>query len=311
MAQPTEAECGFDDNWDRTKQYQYWFATWNNPTQPYDLDLKVDAYWSSKKVAYARGQLEKGENGTVHWQFIVYFLKKDRTRLVAMKKLFGDKIHWRPCKSEKAEAYVWKDETAQGHRFEWGKRPFKNNSKLDHDKAFELCKQGRIEELPASYLMYHYATAKKIKMDYMQADPIEKTIQVYHGPTKMGKSRRAWAEAGWDAYPKTPTTKFWDGYQGQGNVVIDEFTGQIEISHLLRWLDRYPVLVETKGSGTPLKASKIWITSNVSPENWYLTAPQLQIEALLRRLQIHHMTEPWIPNLLDLPKEQEEPQLDN
>jgi len=288
---------GIDDSYDRTKQYQYWFATWNNPPQPYALHTALDSYWSSKKVAYARGQLEKAASGTIHWQFVVYFTKKDRVRLAALKKLFGDQVAFYPCKSEKAEKYVWKDDTCVDlqYRFEWGKRPFKHNSKVDAEKCFELCKQGRLEELPASYLIYHYQTAKKIKMDYMVGDPLEKEVNVYWGPTGVGKSRRAWNEAGFDAYPKTPTTKFWDGYQGQGKVVIDEFTGQIEITHLLRWLDRYPVLVETKGSGTPLKAKRIWITSNLPPEDWYSTVPEVQLAALLRRLNVHHMTEPWIP----------------
>jgi len=133
----------------------------------------------------------------------------------------------------------------------------------------------------------------------MQGEPVEKTVNVYWGDTGVGKSRRAWHEATFDAYPKAPTTKFWDGYQGQGNVVIDEFTGQIEISHLLRWLDRYPVLVETKGSGVPLKASKIWITSNLSPENWYSQAPLVQQDALMRRLNVFHMTESWTPPILE------------
>jgi len=35
-----------------------------------------------------------------------------------------------------------------------------------------------------------------------------------------------------------------DGYRGQEHVVFDEFRGGIDISHVLRWFDRYPVIVE-------------------------------------------------------------------
>lgn len=125
-------------------------------------------------------------------------------------------------------------------------------------------------------------------MDNMRPVGIAKTVKVFWGPTGTGKSHKAWAEAGLDAYPKAPTTKFWDGYQGQENVVIDEFFGQIEISHMLRWLDRYPVTIETKGSGTVLKATKIWITSNINPRDWYPQASAEQQAALRRRLQIVH-----------------------
>jgi len=91
-----------------------------------------------------------------------------------------------------------------------------------------------------------------------------------------------------DAYPKDPRTKFWDGYNGQQHVVIDEFRGSIDISHMLRWLDRYPVIVEVKGSSTCLVATTIWITSNLDPRDWYMDLDVDTKQALLRRLVITH-----------------------
>lgn len=91
-----------------------------------------------------------------------------------------------------------------------------------------------------------------------------------------------------DAYPKDPRSKFWDGYRGHQHVVIDEFRGGIDISHILRWLDRYPVIVEVKGSSTVLKAEGIWITSNLDPRCWYPEADEETVSALLRRLNITH-----------------------
>lgn len=67
-------------------------------------------------------------------------------------------------------------------------------------------------------------------------------------------------------------------------VIIDEFRGVIDISHILRWLDRYPVRVERKGSSMPLKAKNIWITSNIAPREWYPGLDEATLEALLRRL---------------------------
>jgi len=55
---------------------------------------------------------------------------------------------------------------------------------------------------------------------------------------------------------------------------------------MLRWLDRYPVLVEIKGSSEVLKAKNIWITSNMPPEDWYPTIDEPTRAALLRRLEI-------------------------
>lgn len=93
---------------------------------------------------------------------------------------------------------------------------------------------------------------------------------------------------GLQAYPKDPRSKFWDGYRGQAHVVIDEFRGGIDIAHLLRWFDRYPVIVEVKGSSVVLNAKKIWITSNLAPEAWYPDTDQETIAALRRRINVTH-----------------------
>lgn len=105
----------------------------------------------------------------------------------------------------------------------------------------------------------------------------------------MGKSRLAWEEAGMDAYPKDPRTKFWCGYRDHEHVVIDEFRGGIDIAHMLRWLDRYPVIVEVKGGAQVLKAKKVWITSNLEPKFWYPDADAATVDALMRRLNIVNM----------------------
>jgi len=89
-----------------------------------------------------------------------------------------------------------------------------------------------------------------------------------------------------DAYPKDPRTKFWDGYRDHQHVVIDEFRWGIDIAHMLRWLDKYPVVVEVKGSAVVLKAKVIWITSNMDPRKWYPDLDEETLAALLRRLTI-------------------------
>lgn len=117
---------------------------------------------------------------------------------------------------------------------------------------------------------------------------MERSCIVFWGPTGTGKSRTAWKLAGLSAYPKDPRTKFWDGYRGQSDVVVDEFRGAIDLSHLLRWTDRYPVIVEVKGSSTVLNANRIWITSNLNPNLWFPNLDNESFEALLRRLIVVH-----------------------
>jgi len=91
-----------------------------------------------------------------------------------------------------------------------------------------------------------------------------------------------------DAYSKSPTTKFWDGYRSHKHVVMDEFRGGISVEHLLRWLDVYPVLVEIKGSAVPLVAETIWITSNIPIDLWYPGIDLETLSALKRRINVTH-----------------------
>lgn len=143
--------------------------------------------------------------------------------------------------------------------------------------------------------MRHYGSLRRIGADYVEPVAIERRVRVFWGLTGVGKSRRAWHEAGLQAYPKDPLTKFWDGYRAHERVVIDEFRGTISIGHVLRWFDRYPTIVEVKGSATVLLATDIWITSNLHPEHWYPELDRSTKDALLRRLEITEMTDAWSP----------------
>lgn len=260
------------------RQGVYWLLTIpENDWQPEPLDLE--------KIAYIKGQKERGgETGYVHWQILVVLRRKGT--LSTIKSIFGGTCHAELTRSSAANEYVWKEDTRVGEQFERGRLPFKRNDPADWEQIWDLAKTGRIEEIPANVRIQCYRTIRTIKADFAVPEPMVREIFVYCGRTETGKSRRAWTEAGMDAYPKDPRTKFWDGYRDQKHVVIDEFRGSIDVSHLLRWFDRYPCLVEIKGSATSLVAEKIWITSNIHPEYWFPELDQATKNALLRRLQI-------------------------
>lgn len=237
-------------------------------------------------VVYLRGQLEQGNStGYLHWQLLASFASQQR--LAAVKRIFGPNCHAEPSRSDAADQYVWKEETRIANtQFELGRKPFRRNNGEDWGRILEDAKRGKLDDIPPDVVIRHYRALRCISADYAEPTAIVKTVNVLWGPTGVGKSRRAWEQAGIDAYPKCPMSKFWDGYRGHPNVVIDEFRGGINISHVLRWFDRYPVLVDIKGSSTVLKATSIWVTSNLHPKDWYPDLDQPTVAALLRRLTI-------------------------
>jgi len=241
-----------------------------------------------KGCLYVKGQLEKAPTtGYLHWQMVCMFSKN--VRLSAVKKVFGDSTHAELSRSSAADAYVHKEDTAvEGTRFELGQRPLKRNSDTDWDAVRLAAKSGQFDEIPADIYIRCYSQLKSIAKDHLRPAAVERCIKVYWGRTGTGKSRRAWDEAGMDAYPKDPRSKFWDGYRAHKNVVIDEFRGAIDIGHVLRWFDRYPVIVEAKHGATVLAATHIWITSNLDPRKWYSELDLETTEALMRRLEVTH-----------------------
>nr|WAE43076.1 MAG: replication associated protein [Cressdnaviricota sp.] len=241
-------------------------------------------------VSWIKGQNELSETGYNHWQVCLAF--KGKKSLAFVNKLFPG-VHAELTRSEQAAEYVWKDDTAvPGTRFEFGAKPFRRNSKVEWESVWDSAQAGDLLAVPANVRVVSYRTLRSIAADYDKPKPMERVCNVFWGSTGTGKSRRAWEEAGMDAYCKDPRSKFWCGYRNGEHVVIDEFRGGIDISHVLRWLDRYPCRVEIKGSSVPLVATTIWITSNLSPEQWYPDVDPDTVAALMRRLTVVHFPAP-------------------
>ncbi len=140
-------------------------------------------------------------------------------------------------------------------------------------------------------------------------------VKVYTGMTGKGKTRQALYQAQQGEpfsfekicillLPTKGTKVFFDGYVNQDCLILDEFHGsQMPIALLLRLLDRYALLVDTKHGITQMTATKIWITSNIPIEDWYSldTCTPQQFQALKRRIgvdNINHFyadTPAWVP----------------
>lgn len=89
----------------------------------------------------------------------------------------------------------------------------------------------------------------------------------FYGPAGTGKSMKArligMQEGG---YYLKAQNKWWDGYQNEPVVIIDDLDTSI-LSHYLKiWGDKYAFSGETKGGTMPIPCKKIIITSNYSIE---------------------------------------------
>lgn len=114
-------------------------------------------------------------------------------------------------------------------------------------------------------------------------------VSVYTGPSGSGKTRAVYSHHSHsEVYSKDGSTKWWDGYDAQPVVLIDDFTGSRELppTLLLRILDRYPLTVQTKGGHIPLARAHFILTSSIHHHSWYRGEEDWreQIQAFERRV---------------------------
>jgi len=84
------------------------------------------------------------------------------------------------------------------------------------------------------------------------------------GPTGSGKSRLAWEKFGAICFQKM-LNKWWDGYDAQPVVVIEEWSPKNDVtaSALKIWADRYPFTAQIKGGVLQkIRPAKIIVISN-------------------------------------------------
>jgi len=147
--------------------------------------------------------------------------------------------------------------------------------------------QAAVMEQPDVYLKYPMGAEKLASRLAKQArlTPREPpTVTWCYGPTGSGKTR--WVSnqsAIVDQWWSGKNLKWWDGYDGEPVVIVDDFRRDFCTFHeLLRILDRYELRVEVKHGTTMLLARSIFITSAFHPRDVYETRED--IEQLMRRI---------------------------
>lgn len=77
--------------------------------------------------------------------------------------------------------------------------------------------------------------------------------------------------------------QWFDGYNEQPIVIIDDYRGEYPVPMFLKLLDRYPMQVPIKGGFVNWSPKKIYITSNVEPRHWYNEVDGRSLAAISRR----------------------------
>lgn len=267
------------------RQAKHWVFTLNNPSEAESEKLRV---WGSElpdPLAYCVYGRERGEGGTPHLQGYVAFKRKVTFNTV--KRLISERVHLECAKGtpEQASTYCKKD----GDFDEFGELPGGKGHRSDLVSIASKIASGESmrtisEAHPSDFIRYGTGILR-LRSYHRPQRKSPPTIWVFWGKTGAGKTRRVWEFADQSELWVHPGDRWFDGYDGHGGVLFDDFDGGwFKLSYLLKLLDRYVFQVPVKGGYVWWCPVTIYITSNLKPSEWYSNANEEHQAALLRRL---------------------------
>jgi hypothetical protein len=191
-----------------------------------------------------------------HWQIQVCFNHHDDQMIAYCKGLV-----------EKKQAPGLLKENWVPQKFhEFGVRPKGQGARTDLDAVVDLVKSGGTLtdvaiQCPIQFIKFNSGIAKwQAQIEPKRCWPMK--VYWCWGPTGSGKSRWAFENTN-DPYYKDPNSKWWCGYAGQEEVIIDDFrpSKEMPFNFMLALLDRYPMRVEGKCTSHQFVSKRIIITS--------------------------------------------------
>ena len=291
----------------------YWCFTWQNPDDPPTPAIFAEKGRNIQYMVYQREECPTTKKH--HLQGYMEFQKK--TRLGTLMTQFPQG-YWgrRKGTCHQAIAYCTKEDTRLSNPVFFG-NPWFNpvDQTLVVDTGQERKKVSALQvitdkmmkgeqtlhdiimEQPHVYVRHHNGL-HKLAAKMQKKRNFKTEVIVFYGMPESGKSRWALELANELFSPHeiyrysmldSSGKEWWEGYEDEKCIIIDEMDGKKFIwERLLELLDRYELRVPYKGGSGQFGAEMILLTSNYAPREWY---PDNIFESLQRRIdQCRKMT---------------------
>lgn len=248
-----------------------------------DKSFKVTCFDEQRLAIYRDLEVKKRVIGReicpttekVHWQIYLCFQQAQRVSTLR-KKLKPDHVEVAIQKNWNYEImegdYTIEDFSQQGER---------NDLTGAITKLKQEGIQKMIEDYPREYVKFH-GGLEKLSFRLQGKRNFKPLVKWIWGPTGTGKTKMVHDEEP-DLYVCPDDNRWWDGYEGQEAVLIDDFRADwCKFHTLLKILDRYEYKVQIKGGFRQLVSKRMYITCPYPPEEVYQTRED--IGQLLRRI---------------------------
>jgi len=261
-------------------------------------------------VRYAIVAKEEGESGTKHLQGYIAFKKP--VRMSRLKKEFlGDRAHCEKargtdednsvyCKKGNQKKDEWEELKQSGPNYgigadfvEHGTIETNQGKRTDLEKAIADIKDGAtLSDVAQDHSEVFVKFGRGLRdLKLMLDEPYDhdsvRGLWIW-GPPGTGKSHHARQINPNSTYLK-PQNKWFDGYNGQDIILLDDLdTGML--GHYLKiWADKYACTGETKGGTINLRHKQFVVTSNY-PISYFFPEDQEMCKAVERRFKQVHLT---------------------
>lgn len=266
--------------------------------------FEMEIKFNEDQIYYAVWQPEIcPDTGKLHLQGYVEF--KAPKSLGQLKKIDA-KAHWEKRKGtpDEARAYCMKSDTRiDGCKpielGEWRHKRQGERTDLNEIKAIiDTVGMNAVAELHfPEFVRFHRGFEKyqRLKENENERTWMTELIWIY-GPSGSGKTSFVFETNKVSLFPMVDNTAQWfDGYNGQLAVLFDDVgvDDKPKITLLLKLADRYRMQVPVKCGFVNWCPYKIYITSNLHPDEVYEHAPKGNMIALHRRMKIMTAKESW------------------
>lgn len=231
---------------------------------------------------------ETGEKGTPHLQGYGKLKKRLRHKQICelLPRAWVSKMRGTP---QEASDYAKKD----GDFVEHGTVPPKqgdaggsaNLARYEAAKASAVA--GDLDAIPADLLTRHYSTYKRMKQDHQVPLPYLPTTSGVWITGETGSGKSHYAREKYPDYYLKACNKWWDGYTGQDNVIIEDMDpGHEFLGHNLKlWADRFDFVAEQKGATIRIRPKTIVVTSQYTMDQIWINKPE-DLDAIKRRFRV-------------------------